>query len=98
MRSVLWMLCCMPALASATEPPDLRTTLLSGACSGCHGVTGQGANGIPSIDQRRSRAEFVALMRGYRTDQGTPTVMNRIARGYSDAEIDLLARRWAVAE
>ena len=64
----------------------------------CHGAAGQGAGGIPPIAGTRSRLELVALMRGYRTNEGAPTVMNRIARGYSDAEIDVLVLRWGRPE
>ena len=98
MRRLVFTLCCVPGLAGAADVADLPATLLAGSCGGCHGVTGQGANGIPAINRTRSRAEFAALLRGYRTDQGSPTVTNRIARGYTDAEYDLMARRWALPE
>jgi sulfide dehydrogenase cytochrome subunit len=81
--------------AYAQQPDPIGLALLTGSCTGCHGVAGEGSGGVPAIASTRSRAEFVAVMQAFRQDQGNPTIMNRIARGYSAAEIALMAERFA---
>ena len=88
----LW-LAAVPAMAQA---PD--AALLAGACQGCHGVAGQGFHGIPQIKDAHGRAEFVAMMQAFRANQREATVMGRIARGYSEAEITALAVFYARAQ
>jgi sulfide dehydrogenase cytochrome subunit len=75
-----------PAFAQATDVP-----LLIGGCQGCHGVTGQGGHGIPSIKGAHSRDEFVALMRAFSANEKPATVMGRISRGYTAEQISILA-------
>jgi sulfide dehydrogenase cytochrome subunit len=82
-----------PAIAQAPDP-----LLLAGACQGCHGVAGQGANGIPQIKDSHSRAEFTALMQAFRANQREATVMGRIARGYTDEQIAILTVHYARAQ
>ena len=80
---------------SIAQTPD--AALLAGACQGCHGVAGQGVHGIPQIKDAHSRADFVAMMQAFRANQREATVMGRIARGYSEAEITALAVFYARA-
>lgn len=81
--------------APALAQPAPSGALLAGACQGCHGATGEGGHGIPSIRQMQTRAEFIATMQAFRTDQRPNTVMGRITRGYTDAEIAALAAHFA---
>ncbi len=87
----------VPLLLSSTpaRAQDADAVQLAGACQGCHGVTGQGGNGIPAIARQRSRAELIEMMQAFRNNQRQPTVMGRIARGYTDAEITALAAHYA---
>lgn len=86
------LLAAAPAFAQAPDP-----VVLAGACQGCHGVAGQGSHGIPQIKDAHARAEFVALMEAFRADRREATVMGRITRGYTDAEIAVLAAHFARA-
>lgn len=79
-----------PAFAQATD-----TALLIGGCQGCHGVTGQGGHGIPSIKGTHSRDEFAALMRSFSANEKPATVMGRISRGYTAEQISTLAAHYA---
>lgn len=80
----------------AAEPYDPRDAglPLALACAGCHGAGGRSRSGIPSI-AARPEAEFAELMRGFRDGRRPATVMNRIAKGYGDGDIDLLAAYFA---
>ncbi len=82
-----------PALAQAPDP-----VVLAGACQGCHGIAGQGGHGIPQIKDAHGRAEFVSLMQAFRTNQREATVMGRIARGYTDEQVAVLAAHYARAQ
>ena len=79
-----------PVFAQATDMP-----LLIGGCQGCHGVSGQGGHGIPSIKANHSRDEFIALMRSFSANERPATIMGRISRGYSPEQIALLAAHYA---
>jgi|YNPMSStandDraft_1061717.scaffolds.fasta_scaffold09205_2 sulfide dehydrogenase cytochrome subunit len=75
------------------QSPD--GALLAGACAGCHGARGDGSHGIPAIRGMHSEENFIALMRAFRANERPNTVMARIARGYTDAEITALAAYFA---
>lgn len=78
------------AAAAQNASPQLLTL----SCSGCHGAGGRSPGQIPALYGRNAESLAQAL-REFRADQRPATVMNRIARGYSDAEIDAVAREIA---
>lgn len=88
----------MLAAAPVHAADEIRVGLISGGCVGCHGSEGIGGHGIPNIVRTMTRAEFVATMKAFRENKNNPTVMNRIARGYTDEEFALMAIRWAKPE
>lgn len=56
-------------------------------CYTCHGTDGQSTGEIPSINGISQR-DLKAKLMEFKNDQGNPTIMNRIIKGYSDDEID----------
>lgn len=65
--------------------------MLSNTCAGCHGPEGvSGGPAIPTI-AGISEEYFNETMQEYRDDVRPSTVMGRIAKGYSDEEIALMA-------
>jgi cytochrome c553 len=70
-----------PATA-ATAPPG------AASCSGCHAQR-EGA-AIPAIAGRPA-GEIADRMLAYRRSEGAPTVMDRIAKGFSEEEIRAIA-------
>ncbi|MCG8442248.1 MAG: hypothetical protein MI723_10615, partial [Caulobacterales bacterium] len=60
---------------------------LAAACSGCHSAP---AEGIVSLDGK-SAEEIAAALHTYREDEAGGTVMHRLARGYSEAQVDAVA-------
>jgi cytochrome subunit of sulfide dehydrogenase len=70
------------------------TPLAAQGCIGCHGPNGTGSGGTPAITGR-DRAEFAATMAAFRANERQGTIMNRIARGYTDAEIAAMADHFA---
>ncbi len=81
----------LPAGAAwaAAAPPG------AAACSGCHRAPGHGG-AVPAL-QGRPAAEIVAAMRAYRAGERSPTVMDRIAKGFTDGEIQAIAD-WLAAQ
>ena len=66
------------------------------ACSGCHPGTGAGA---PAVQPLAGRApdEIVAAMQAFRTGERSATIMDRIAKGFSDDETRAIAA-WVSAQ
>jgi sulfide dehydrogenase cytochrome subunit len=94
MRTVLGVVVLLsagPALAQQPAPlPLTKEPPGASSCSGCHGRSG----GIPAI-QAKSADEVAAAMLEYRAGQGSPTVMDRISRGFTEQEIRDIAS-WIV--
>jgi sulfide dehydrogenase cytochrome subunit len=73
-------------------------TMLADTCVGCHGPEGSSVGpAIPSI-AGMSAEYFNTTMQEYKKDARHGTVMNRIAKGYSDEEIALMADYFAKQE
>jgi cytochrome subunit of sulfide dehydrogenase len=73
----------VPAAAQSMAPPGAT------ACSGCHGPGASGA-AVPPLHGRPSE-EIAAAMQDYRTGQRPATVMDRIAKGFTDEETRAIA-------
>lgn len=63
---------------------------LGQACTSCHGLDGVSAGAIPTIAGQPAD-EIVAKLAAFRDQSADATIMNRIARGYTDDEIAALA-------
>ncbi|MEO8883519.1 MAG: c-type cytochrome [Devosia sp.] len=63
---------------------------LGDSCTACHGIDGQSQGSIPSIGGVDRMTLLNALV-AFKADKGDATIMNRIARGYTDAELAALA-------
>ncbi len=72
--------------AHAQVPP-----VAANGCLSCHGVQGQGANGIPAIMKVQSKADFTTTMKLFAENKKPGTIMGRISRGYTDEDIAELA-------
>jgi len=64
--------------------------LVAQGCVGCHGLQGTGSGTIPGIAGRPA-AEIAATMNAFRANERPGTIMGRIARGYTEAEIATVA-------
>lgn len=84
-------------LSAAT--PGFANEAISGAtigytCMGCHGVNGKSPGSIPSI-AGQSESMLTTKLLAYRDGTQKGTIMNRIAKGYSDAELQAVAAFFA---
>ena len=67
--------------------------LLAEMCAACHGPEGRSPGSIPALAPLNEEA-MRAFLLAYRAGDIEATVMNRIARALTDAEIEALARRF----
>jgi sulfide dehydrogenase cytochrome subunit len=77
------------AVAAEADGP-----LLAQACAGCHGQAGAGQGQIPAI-AGYDREAFAQVWSEFRDNQRPATIMNRIARGYTEDEVAALAAYFA---
>jgi cytochrome c553 len=82
----------MVSLLAIAGPSHAASPLPPGAasCSGCHAVHPTASPAIPGI-YGRNPDEVVTAMAAFRDGSRPATVMNRIARGFSDDEVRLIA-------
>ena len=81
------------SIAAATvawaEPPAGAAS-----CSGCHPASARVASPVPRLNGL-DRAAIVRAMQEFRSGQRTGTVMDRIAKGFTDEEIQAIAAWYA---
>ena len=78
-----------PASAASPEPPAGASS-----CSGCHAAGQRVDTAVPKL-AGRSAADIVAQMQAFKTGQKPSTVMDRIAKGFTDAEVQAIADWYA---
>jgi cytochrome subunit of sulfide dehydrogenase len=76
--------------SAQSQDPSLGGPLIAQACIGCHGQAGAGGGSVPKI-AGYSRDLFIAQWKAFREKQRPATIMDRVATGYTDAEVALLA-------
>lgn len=79
------------ALAASAEPPPGAAS-----CSGCHSIHSGVKTTVPRI-QGRPVADIVAAMMAFRAGTRTATVMDRVAKGFSEEETQAIAA-WLAAQ
>lgn len=81
-----------PWVAQAQTQEALYVRSLAANCASCHGTNGHAVPGagMPGI-AGRPRAELVAQLQAFKAGSRPATVMHQLAKGYSDAQIELIA-------
>jgi len=74
------LLMLLTSVASA-QPANL----VAEGCVACHGPGGRGSGTVPPL-AGRDAAELTAAMAAFRANERPATIMNRIARGYTEAQ------------
>ncbi len=60
-------------------------------CMGCHGFDGVSKGAAPSLKSMNATV-MSSQMKAFKNDKRPGTIMNRIAKGYTDSEIDAVAQ------
>jgi len=79
--------------ASAQSERPARS--LAATCAGCHGTEGRSAAPELSALAGLPKDDILDSLRGFRDGTRHSTVMQQIAKGYSDAELELIAAYFA---
>ena len=89
---VAGMAAALTAWGTAASAQDRKAPpLLVGACSGCHGQKGEGVGSTPKL-VGYAKADLIAILQSFKKDERKPSsIMNRIAKGYTDAEVEAIA-------
>ncbi len=77
---------------AGTVPPAMAVETPPGAsaCSGCHAIAAATVTPVPRLVGRKP-ADIIAAMAAFKSGQRPATVMDRIAKGFSDDEIRAIA-------
>ena len=65
--------------------------MLANTCAGCHGTNGASVGPASPTIAAISRDYFIESMQAYQSGERPSTIMQRIAKGYTEAEIELMA-------
>jgi len=90
-----FLLSCSGHAVAQTADPNLPRNLSAG-CSACHGTNGVSLGGMPGL-AGQSKADLVRKMQDYKAGRTPSTIMQQLAKGYTDEQIDLMAG-WFAAQ
>jgi sulfide dehydrogenase cytochrome subunit len=83
------LLAASPAVADITSPD-----LLASGCTGCHGPDGASVGtAIPSI-AGLDKIYLARVMLQFKNDERPSTIMGRIAKGFTDSELRIMAKHF----
>jgi cytochrome c553 len=82
----------LPASAQVTDPALGRN--LAATCAGCHNITGNAAPGMPGL-AGQSKEALLRILKEYRDGKRPATLMHQLAKGYTEAQLELIAAYFA---
>ena len=85
------------AIATGTSPAIAQedVSVLAGSCASCHGTDGNSPGPIASIAGRPETLLRTQLL-GFKAGKiPNTTIMNRLAKGYTDEQLQALARHFS---
>ena len=82
------------AAAQAADPNLARN--LAATCANCHGTNGVSQGGVESL-AGAGKDDMIRKLKEYKAGTKPGTIMPQLAKGYTDAQIDLVAG-WFAAQ
>jgi cytochrome c553 len=78
--------------ARAQSAPALpgNAAYLAANCANCHGTTGNAKGAMPSL-AGQPKSYIAEQMLAFRDGRRPATIMHQLAKGYTDAQIELIA-------
>lgn len=84
-----------PSAVAQADPSLARN--LAATCANCHGTGGIAQPGPVFALAGKPKAEIVAKVQEFRDGKRASTIMQQLAKGYSDEQIELIAG-WFAAQ
>lgn len=94
-RLALAVLCLASAPLAQAAETDLPRNLAA-TCANCHGTEGRSVGGMASL-AGEPRERLLTKLQAYATGEEPSTIMGQIARGYTEAQLALIAD-WFAAQ
>ena len=89
------MLAVAAAWAPAAYAQDANTVRgMAATCANCHGTDGRSNSGIPGL-AGADKSFIVGQMQDFKSGKRASTIMQQLARGFSDAQIEQIAGYFA---
>lgn len=82
------------AAAQSVSAADAGGAIIAAQCNGCHGFEGVSKGVAPSLKGKPAKY-LLESMKAFKSDKHEGTIMNRIAKGYSDVELDNVAKYYS---
>ena len=82
----------LPAAAQGSNPNLARS--LAASCANCHNTTGKSVTGVPSIAGLPKEVMLNTLSE-FKAGKRPATVMHQHVKGYTDAQLELIAAYYA---
>lgn len=91
--------CAALLLITAAAPLYAQSTntvrSLAATCATCHGTDGRSVDGVPPSLAGQNRQVMLQALRDFRDGKRPATIMHQQAKGYTDAQFELLADYFA---
>ena len=94
--AALALLASSAAHADPQETQRLRTRALASSCAQCHGTEGRAVEGEALIRLAGLPQDYIfTQLMAFRTGQRPATIMHQITRGYSQEQLETVAKYFA---
>ncbi len=87
-------LAALPAMAADTA----YVRGLAATCFTCHGTDGHSVGGVPPSLAGQNKAYLLQQLQDFKAGKRPATIMHQHAKGYTDAQLDLIAGYFASAK
>ena len=91
------LLALVPLLPALAQDSTAGRSLAAN-CFTCHGTNGNSAGGVPPSLAGRDRAELFQTMKDFQSGSRPATIMHQHAKGYTDAQLQLIAAYFAAQQ
>jgi len=71
---------------------------LAATCATCHGTDGRSVGGVPPSLAGQNRQILLQALKDFRDGKRPATIMHQQAKGYTDAQFELLATYFAAVK
>lgn len=82
------------AASHVVSAADAGGAIIAAQCNGCHGFEGASKGVVPSL-KGKPAVYLSQSMKEFKSDKREGTIMNRIAKGYTNAELDNVAKYYS---